>query len=179
MTGLALTLISGKNKHRSKIMSAIIRRRVPARALSRKEFLTPFDRLFDDMLNDVFPAFHRQYGEDFFSKGSYPKVNVINHEDCVTIEAAIPGLTKEDIQVEVTEGVLSIIGTSNQNEQIKDSQYVKREIKKSSFRRSFTLNDDLDSEKISAEFDNGILSLSIPKVNPEIKEPKTRQIKIG
>ena len=109
-------------------MSAIIRRRVPARTLSKKEFLTPFDRLFDDMLTDMFPAFHRQYGEDFFSKGSYPKVNVINHDNCVTIEAAIPGLTKEDIQVEVTDGVLSIVGTSNQNEQIKDSQYVKREI---------------------------------------------------
>ena len=160
-------------------MSAIIRRRVNPRSLTKREFLTPFDRLFDDMLTDMFPAFHREFGDEFFSKGSYPKVNVINHEDHVLIEAAIPGLSKEDINVEVTEGVLSIVGTSNQSEGITDSQYVKREIKRSSFRRSFTLNDNLDSKKISAGFDNGILSLEIPKVIPDNSEPKTRKIEIA
>ncbi len=160
-------------------MSAIIRRRVSPRSLTKKEFLTPFDRLFDDMLTDMFPQFHREFGDEFFSKGSYPKVNVINHENHILIEAAIPGLSKEDINVEVTDGVLSIVGTSNQNEGVTDSQYVKREIKRSSFRRSFTLNDNLASEKISAGFDNGILSLEIPKVIPDNSEPQTRKIEIA
>ena len=74
-------------------MSAIIRRRVNPRSLTKREFLTPFDRLFDDMLTDMFPSFHREFGDEFFSKGSYPKVNVINHEDHILIEAAIPGLS--------------------------------------------------------------------------------------
>lgn len=161
-------------------MSAIIRRgRVPARTLSKKEFLTPFDRLFDDMLTDMFPAFHRDFGDDFFSKGSYPKVNVINHDDHVVIEAAIPGMSRSDINVEVTDNVLTIQGMSNQAEGVSDSQYVKREIKRSSFRRSFTLNDNLNSASIEAQFDNGILTLEIPKIVPDNTEPVTRKIEIG
>ena len=159
-------------------MSAIIRRRVPARTLSKKEFLTPFDRLFDDMLTGMFPDFHRDFGEDFFSKGSYPKVNVINHDSRLVIEAAIPGMTRDDINVEITDNVLTIQGMSNQNENISDSQYVRREIKRSSFRRSFTLSETLDSENIDANFGNGILTLEIPKFVPDSAEPVTRKIEI-
>ena len=160
-------------------MSAIIKRRgVPARTLSKKEFLTPFDRLFDDMLTDMFPAIRRDFGEDFFTKGSYPKVNVINYENTVLIDAAIPGMSKEDVSVEITDGILTIQGTSNQNRRVEDSQYLKREIKRSSFRRSFTLSDNLDTENISAKFDNGILTLEIPKVIPDNIEPKTLKIEI-
>jgi HSP20 family protein len=161
-------------------MSAIIKRRgVPARTLSKKEFLTPFDRLFDDMLTDMFPAIRRDFGEDFFTKGSYPKVNVINYDECIEIDAAIPGMTRDSVDVEITDGVLTIQGTSNQNRHVDDAQYLKREIKRSSFRRSFTLGENLDSGKISAKFDNGILTLIIPKLIPDDAEPVTRKIEIS
>ena len=81
--------------------------------------------------------------------------------------------------LEVTDNVLTIQGTSNQAEGVSDSQYVKREIKRSSFRRSFTLNDNLNSASIGAQFDNGILTLEIPKVVPDNTEPVTRKIEIG
>ncbi len=159
-------------------MSAIIRR-VPTHKISKREFLTPFDRLFDDMINDLIPTFSRDFGEDFFAKGSYPKVNVINHEECVEIEAAIPGMDSDDIDVEITDSVLTIQGSSNQISGIRDDQYVKREIKKSSFKRSFSLNDNLDSEDITASFNNGILTLKIPKIVPDNAKPVTRKIKIS
>ena len=161
-------------------MSAIIRRNrnMPARTMTKQEFLTPFDRIFDDMLGSMFPTIASDFGEDFFTKGSYPKVNVINYDECIDIDAAIPGMTRDDVNVEITDGVLTIQGTSNQNRHVDDSQYLKREIKRSSFRRSFTLGDNLDSEKISAKFDNGILTLSIPKLVPDDAKPVTRKITI-
>jgi HSP20 family protein len=105
-------------------------------------------------------------------------VNVVNYDECIEIDAAIPGMTKDDVDVEITDGVLTIQGTSNQNQNIDDSQYLKREIKRSSFRRSFTLCDNLDSENVSAKFDNGILTLSIPKITPDDSKPITRKITI-
>ena len=158
-------------------MSAIIRKPL-RRAMTKQEFLTPFYRIFDDMLGNMFPTVASDFGEDFFTKGSYPKVNVINYENTVLIDAAIPGMSKEDVSVEITDGILTIQGTSNQNRRVEDSQYLKREIKRSSFRRSFTLSDNLDTENISAKFDNGILTLEIPKVIPDNIEPKTLKIEI-
>ena len=162
-------------------MSAIIRRRnsLPARTMTKQEFLTPFDRIFDDMFGNMFPTIANDFGEDFFLKGSYPKVNVINFDDGIEIDAAIPGMTKDDVDVEITDGVLTIQGTSNQNRNVDDSQYLKREIKRSSFRRSFTLGDNLDADSITAKFDNGILTLNIPKVTPDDSKPVTRKIEIA
>ncbi len=161
-------------------MSAIIRRRnnLPAKTLTRQEFLTPFDRIFDDMLGSMFPTIASDFGDDFFTKGSYPKVNVVNYDNSIEIDAAIPGLTKDDVNVEITDGVLTIQGTSAQRENVDDAQYLKREIKRSSFRRSFTLGDNLDSSNVTARFDNGILTLSIPKLVPDDVKPVTRKITI-
>ena len=161
-------------------MTTIVRRNnLAPRAFSKNEFLTPFDRLFDDMLGSMFPTVSRDLGEDFFHKGSYPKVNVINNDESVLIEAAIPGMRREDVSVEVAEGVLTIQGTSNQHEDIKDGQYVKREIKRSAFQRSFRLGDNLDESQIKGNYDNGILTLTIPKVVPTEEERTVRKIKIS
>ena len=160
-------------------MTTIVRRNnLAPRAFSKNEFLTPFDRLFDDMLGSMFPTIANDFGDDFFTKGSYPKVNVVNYYNSIEIDAAIPGLTKDDVNVEITEGVLTIQGTSAQRENVDDAQYLKREIKRSSFRRSFTLGDNLDSSNVTARFDNGILTLSIPKLVPDDVKPVTRKITI-
>ena len=161
-------------------MTTIVRRNnLAPRAFSKNEFLTPFDRLFDDMLGSMFPTVSRDLGEDFFFKGSYPKVNVINNDESVLIEAAIPGMRREDVSVEVADGVLTIQGTSNQHEDIKDGQYVKREIKRSAFQRSFRLGDNLDESQIKGNYDNGILTLTIPKVVPTEEERTVRKIEIS
>ncbi len=160
-------------------MTSIIRRpALPARNFSKREFLTPFDELFNTMLNDMFPTIHREFGNDFFLQGSYPKCNVVNFDDRVEIEAAIPGLKKDDVIVEVTDGILTIKAESNQRIEVEDSQYVRREVKRSAFARSFRLDENLDETGITAIHENGILSLSIPKVNPTNNEPIVRKIEI-
>ena len=150
----------------------------PVKHFNRDEFLTPFDRIFDDFFRSSFPSLSKDFGEDFFSKGSYPKVKVVDNADSIVIEAAVPGLTKKDVQVEVQDNVLTIKAESNQNSDIENSQYVKREIKRSAFQRSFNLGENLDQEKITGECENGVLALTIPKVVPEEKEKKVRTIDI-
>ena len=153
--------------------------KIAPRNLSRSEFLTPFDAIFDDMINSMFPAASRDLGENFFNKGSYPKVNVINKPDSLLIEAAIPGMDKEDVSVEVHEGVLTVRGSSNQHNDIMDGQYVKREIKRSSFQRAFRLGDNLLSSEIVASYDKGVLSLEIPKRVVEDSPSEPIKIEIG
>ena len=150
----------------------------PVKHFNRDEFLTPFDRIFDDFFRSSFPGLSKDFGEDFFSKGSYPKVNVVDNADSIVIEAAVPGLTKKDVQVEIQDNVLPIKAESNQNSAVENSQYVKREIKRSAFQRSFNLGENLDQEKITGECENGVLALTIPKVIPEEKEKKGRTIDI-
>jgi len=139
----------------------------------RDEFLTPFDSLFDDLLTEAFPSLSQNLGVGFFNKGSYPKVDVIDHKDNVTIEAEIPGLSKEDVSVELEDNVLTISG-SKQDTVNEGATYIRRELKRSSFKRSFTLGENIDTSKIDAGFENGILTVLIPKKEPEA--PKVKKI---
>ena len=160
-------------------MSNLIRRSAPpARTPSKREFLTPFDEIFNSFMGDMFPTFHQEFGQDFFVQGSYPKCNVVNFDDRVEIEAAIPGLSKEDVAVEIADGVLTIKAESNQRVDVEDSQYVKREVKRSAFARSFRLGENLDESSVTGAFENGILTLTLPKVQPTQTEPVVHRIKI-
>ena len=110
------------------------------RTIHRDEFLTPFDQIFDEFFKANSPNFSQEFGVDFFEKGSYPRVDVIDYNDTVVIEAEVPGLSKQDVNVEVEQNVLTVSGGKSKN--VTDSQngkYIRRELKRSSFRRSFTL----------------------------------------
>jgi len=160
-------------------MNSLIRRNTLApKGFTRNEFLTPFDNLFDDVFSNLFPTIADDLGQDFFVKGSYPKVNVINKSDEIVIEAAIPGLAKEDVDVEIIDNILTITGTSNQHKDISNDQYVRREIKKSAFQRSFQLGDNLDESNIEGIYDSGILTLRIPKLKPTPIQSEARKIEI-
>ena len=78
--------------------------------IDRESFLTPFDKMFDDIVSTSFPQINEQVGVTPFSNSAYPKVNVYEYDDKVGVIAEIPGLDKKDINVEVEEGVLTISG---------------------------------------------------------------------
>lgn len=143
------------------------------------EFMMPFDRVFDEFVKVNFPGLQTKFGTDFFEKGSYPKVDILETKNSLVIEAAVPGMSKEDIVVDVHDGVLTISGEKRSGGDGKESgeSYIYRELKRSSFRRSWNLADNLDSQNISAKFENGMLYLTIPKLKPE-EFSKPRQIKI-
>lgn len=142
----------------------------------RDEFLKPFDQVFDQMLTQQFPNFTEQTGIDFL-KGAYPKCNIIDTTEDVQVIAEIPGLTRDEVSIKVENGVMTISG--KQASMIKDDEvkYIRRELKHSSFKRSFELGDTLDPTKISANFENGILNITIPKKEESL--PKTIDIAIN
>ena len=148
-------------------------KKVPSR-VSRDEFLTPFDSLFDNVLAKAFPAFGQEFGIEFFGNNSYPKVDVVDHDDKITIEAEIPGLGKEEVSVDLEENVLTISGRKHSHDEDTNTRYIRKELKRSSFKRSFKLGENIDCKKTKADFNNGILLIDLPKKKPE----KPNKIKI-
>ena len=143
----------------------------------RDEFLTPFDKVFDKMLETNFPEVIDQVGVTPYSNSAYPKVNVYEYDDKVGIVAEIPGLSKKQIKVDVEDNILTISGDKHSVWDDAKAKVLRRELKQSSFRRSFTLGELLDGDDISANFKDGVLSIEIPKVEPA--KPKKHSIRIG
>ena len=151
--------------------------RNPFPVIDRDSFLTPFDKMFDQMVEAQFPDVVKQVGVKPYQGSAYPKVNVYEYDDKVGIVAEIPGLDKEQLSVEVEEGVLTISGDKHAIHEEDGATVLRRELKASSFNRSFELGEQLDGDNISANFKDGILSISVPKVEPE--KPKKHTVKIG
>ena len=143
----------------------------------RDDFLTPFDKMFDQMVESQFPDVVKSVGVKPYAGSAYPKVNVYEYEDKIGIVAEIPGLNKKQLNVEVEEGVLTISGDKHSTFNDDGAKVIRRELKQSSFKRSFELGELLNGEDISASFKDGILSVSIPKTEPE--KPKKHTVKIA
>ena len=143
----------------------------------RDEFLTPFDKMFDSMMEAQFPEVVQQVGVKPYQGSAYPKVNVYEYDDKIGIIAEIPGLNKKQLNVEVEEGVLTISGDKHSSFEDQGATVLRRELKQSSFKRQFELGDQLDGDNISADFKDGILTISVPKLEPE--SPKKHTVKIS
>ena len=151
--------------------------RTPFPIIDRDSFLTPFDKMFDQIIESHFPDVTKSVGVRPYAGTAYPKVNVYEYDDKVGIVAEIPGLDKKQLNVEVEEGVLTISGDKHSIHEDDGAKVLRRELKASSFRRSFELCELLDGDNISANFEDGVLSVSIPKVEPE--KSKKHTVKIG
>ena len=143
--------------------------------LNRDEFLTPFDKIFDQLMLKQFPNFQEEVGVSF-NQGAYPKVNIYEYDDKIGIVAEIPGLDKKNVSVEVEDSVLIISGDKHGFDD-SGGKCITRELKQSSFKRSFNLGEYLDGKNVSASFKDGMLSISIPKKEPE--QPKRKFVKIS
>jgi len=146
--------------------------RVPIH-LNRDEFLTPFDTMFDRLVQKQFPDFQKEFGISF-KHGAFPKVNVIDYDECVMIVAELPAISKDALNIDVEDGILTISGDKHNVEE-PNARYIMKELKHSSFRRSFELGENL-SDDISARFEDGVLRIEIPKVMPSEPTKKTIDI---
>tara|TARA_B100001113_G_scaffold93854_1_gene75135 strand:+ start:2389 stop:2862 length:474 start_codon:yes stop_codon:yes gene_type:complete len=145
--------------------------------LDREEFLTPFDKMFDQLVETSFPQITKQVGVKPYQGTAYPKVNVYEYDDKVGVIAEIPGLDKKDLSIDVEEGVLTIAGNKHGLFNDDGAKVIRRELKHSSFKRQFELGELLDGEKVKASFKDGLLSVEIPKIEPE--KPKKHSVKIS
>ena len=143
----------------------------------RDTFLTPFDKMFDSIVESQYPDITKSVGVKPFAGSAQPKVNVYEYDDKVGIVAEIPGLDKKQLNVEVEEGILTISGEKHNTFEDDGAKVLRRELKQSSFKRSFELGEQLDGENIDARFKDGVLTVSIPKIEPE--KPKKTFVKIS
>ena len=128
------------------------------------------DSFFD---TDRFFGFPRVHGEQ---PTVLPKVNVIEKDDAFHLEAETPGMTQKDVSIEFHNSVLTLKGHREQNSQSDKDDYRIREFSKQSFARSFRLSEQIDSDKVVANMDQGILRVTLPK--KEQAKPKKIEIKI-
>ena len=118
-----------------------------------------FDSMFNRMMN--FPSTQQESG--------YPPYNIRKVDDYnYVIEIALAGFSESDIEVEVADGVISV--RSKEDKDADTNQYVHRGIARRSFSKSWTLSDDIVIK--GAEFNNGLLNISLEKVVPEEKKPR-------
>ncbi|MDK2980056.1 MAG: hypothetical protein PWQ55_403 [Chloroflexota bacterium] len=123
-----------------------------------------------------------RFFEDFFSRSpagyeGYGSINLdlMQTEDDVVVKASIPGVKADDINISVTGDTLTIRGEVKSEEEVKKADYHLRELRQGSFARSVLLPCPVVSDKAKAEFENGILTLTLPKAE-EVK-PKTITVK--
>jgi len=151
--------------------------RNPFPVIDRDSFLTPFDKMFDEIVTSAFPQINETVGVNPFGNTAYPKVNVYEYEDKVGVVAEIPGIDKKNLDVEVEDGVMTIKGSKHGFDEDAQATVLRRELKHSAFERKFTLGESLDGDNIKANFKDGILSIEVPKVEPE--KPKKTFVKIS
>ena len=141
----------------------------------RSQTMNVYPKTFSGLLDDLFGEQGQlnKLKEDFLDgipKRNLPPVNILEKKDLFEIEMLVPGIAKEALQIEIKEDVLVVsyehINTSSDEA---DSKSVKREFEVRSFKRSFTLNEILDADKINAGYENGILRITIPKKQQEPK----------
>ncbi len=149
--------------------------------LKKDEWLSPFDKMLDEMLSASNPELHKVFGDSVFEKSAYPKVNIIDTSDSILIEASVPGAKKEDVSVEIEGSLLTIASRNGRDikEDHSDVKFLKREIKKSSFIRTFTLSKDLDTSSVTADLDLGLLTIKIKKLTPKKNLIERKKIAIN
>ena len=131
------------------------------------------DRFFNNDLMD--------WGTSNFSSTntSLPAVNVRETGDDYMIEVAAPGMKKKDFKINFQNNVLTISSEKQNENEESDDSYTRKEFSYQSFQRSFTVpGNDVDSDKISASYNDGILNIKLPK-REEVKPKPAREIKIS
>lgn len=109
------------------------------------------------------------------STGWHPSVDVAESENEFTVYAELPGLNKEDIKVTLEDNMLTIEGERKRIEEKQDAQVRRSERFYGTFKRAFTLSSEIDTEKVSADYKDGILTLTLPK----FEAAKPRQIDVA
>ena len=110
-----------------------------------------------------------------------PAINVFETEKEYKVELAAPGMTKEDFNVRIDEDnnlVISMEKKTENKEEKKEGRYLRREFSYSKFQQTMILPDDVDKEKISAQVENGVLNIDLPKFSEQEKEKAKRFIDV-
>ena len=136
--------------------------------------MIPFERS-DNNIFDLFDNFQKQFFRD--SNATLPafRADIRDLDDKFVLDAEPPGFNKEDISLDLKEGILTIKAEHKEAQEQKQGEYIRRERRTGSFARSFDVS-GIDESGISAAYKNGILEVTLPKQAPVV--PESRQIDI-
>jgi HSP20 family protein len=125
--------------------------------------------------NPFFPAFADSFfRENFLNDSDWatsPAVNIAEDKDGFRIEVAAPGLGKEDFHINVEKRLLEISSEKENSNETKDAKYHRKEFSYSSFKRTFSLPEYADTDNIKASYNNGILDVTVPKLETAKDKP--------
>lgn len=133
------------------------------------------DRM-NQLFNQTFGSFENfGFEQPLTSENFLPPVDILENEHNITIQAEIPGVKQEDLNITLENNVLTITGERKFEHEEKKENFHRMERRFGKFTRSFTLPASVDAEKVNANFENGLLNITLPKR----EEFKAKQITIG
>lgn len=141
------------------------------RRTRRPSWLTPFGHGFfsDPFFERLWNEFHSITQEEWV-----PSVDLIEKDGKIELTAELPGMKKDDINITLEDGYLTISGKKEAEEEEKGADYYLKETRRGSFYRSFRLPGEVDENKIEASYKDGILRVTMPKKEGE----KSKKIKV-
>jgi HSP20 family protein len=149
--------------------------RKPAEVLSRWEDL---DRLFEDFWRRPFPSLFgtERWWPAVFPSMRMPSVDLYEEKDEIVVKSDLPGMSKEDVTVQLSGDTLTIKGEKKKEEEVKEKDYHRRERSYGEFVRTLTLPCEVKGEQVKATFKDGVLEIRLPK--SEEAKKKSVQVKI-
>lgn len=129
------------------------------------------DRLFDGVFGNYEPMLK------FSESGRFvPSIDIYEKDGNLTVKAELPGVSKENIEIQTTKDSLTIQGHTNEDKEVKESGYYRRECRFGKFTRTIPLPENVCTDQIKASFKEGMLEIQIPKAKDE--KPETHKIEI-
>ena len=141
--------------------------------------LTHWERDMDRMMEDFFGRRARPWWPESWSRTDEhelraPAVDVFEEKDDIVVKAELPGIEKDNIEVNLTDHTLTIKGEKKKEEEVKEENYYRSERSYGSFVRTVELPKDVRADKVKAAFKNGILEVRMPKT----EDAKAKEIKV-
>lgn len=142
--------------------------------------LTRMNDMFPDMFEDFFKPWNERFSGNMWGKMlTVPAVNIIEDDTSFTLSLAAPGLQKEDFHIKMDGTMLTISSEKEEQKEEKDERMTRNEYNFTSFTRTFTVPEDIEMEKIVANYENGVLNLMLPKKEEAKRMTQTKNIKVN
>ncbi|MFT3981237.1 MAG: Hsp20/alpha crystallin family protein [Ferruginibacter sp.] len=130
-------------------------------------FRRNFDGMMKDFMNEFPSTVSKTFREDFLQ---FPPVNIVEKTGSYSVDLSVPGFEKSDFNVKLDGNILTVSTEKKEVTNETTDKVIRKEFSYKSFKRSFTLDEKIDADKISAKYENGILSLDLPK-KEDLKAP--------
>lgn len=128
-----------------------------------------FDNLFDDFLSRKWPRLFdwnfpmgQERGLGLGMARGFPKVDIVDRDNEIEVQAELPGIKKEDLDVSINNQIMTI-RASTKEEKTQEGRYLRREISRGEYQRTLSLPDNVDTDNVKASFSDGILRITLPK----------------